>query len=127
MLLFYAILFILFEAITEGLIKRYSPVISAVIFKWWMQDLTAFGLFVLWLLYALQFNNYYVPLWKLVTGFVFVRFLIFDVVWNLTRGVKWNYYGTTKLYDRIMVKLGSWGWFMKVVCGIVGIVFLIKG
>ena len=54
-----------------------------------------------------------------------MRFGIFDVAYNLANGQKWNYYGKTKLYDRIMFKLGSWGWFMKAVAGIVGVVFLI--
>ena len=75
MLLITAIFIILTEAISEGLIKRYSPSISAIIFKWWVQWLIAIGLFVLWLLYALQFDNYYVPTIKIVLGFIFVRFL----------------------------------------------------
>ena len=33
--------------------------------------------------------------------------------------------GRQSLYDRIMFKLGGWGWFMKAVAGIVGVVFLI--
>lgn len=122
MVLLLAIIVICFEAVAEGLIKRYSPAVSAVLFKWWVQWLIAAGLFVLWFLWALQSD---IPIWKLITGFVFVRFLIFDYVWNLSRGVKLNYYGTTKLYDRIMTSLGSWGHFMKFVLGVVGIVFLL--
>lgn len=122
MVLLLAIIVICFEAVVEGLIKRHSPAISEIIFKWWVQWLIAGGLFGLWLLYALQSD---IPVWKLITGFVFVRFLIFDYVWNLSRGVKLNYYGTTKLYDRIMFSLGSWGHFMKFVLGTVGIVFLL--
>lgn len=122
MLLLYAIIVNCFEAVAEGLIKRHSPAVSAILFKWWVQDIIALGLFSLWLLYALQSD---IPVWKLIAGFVFVRFLIFDYVWNLSRGVKLNYYGTTKLYDRIMTSLGSWGVFMKFVLGVVGIVFLL--
>jgi hypothetical protein len=122
MILLAAILFILAEAITEGLIKRHSPAVSAIIFKWWVQWIIAVVLFGIWLVIALQL--YYVPIVKLIIGFIFVRFLVFDVVWNIVRGVKWNYYGTTKLYDRIMIRLGSFGWFIKAVAGIVGIVFL---
>jgi hypothetical protein len=62
--------------------------------------------------------------WKLIAGFIGVRFLIFDVAINLAWGQKWSFYGTKKWYDRTMTKLGSWGWFMKLICGIVGIVFL---
>lgn len=73
---------------------------------------------------ALQFNEYFVPVVKMILGFVFVRFAIFDIAWNLSRGVEWNYYGTTKLYDRIMYELAEWGWFLKAIAGAVGIVFL---
>jgi hypothetical protein len=124
MILFYAILFILAEAITEALIKQSHP--GSIIFKWWVQWIIAIGLFVIWLFaLALPFDKYYVPDTKLVIGFVFVRFAIFDIIWNLARGVKWNYYGTTKLYDKIMFALGSFGWFMKFVFGVIGIIFLI--
>jgi len=124
MLLFYAISFICGESITEGLILRHCPAVSEILFLWWAQWLIAIGLFAIWLfVFALPFDGYYVPTWKLIAGFVFVRFLIFDVVWNLVRGVKWNYYGN-KLYDRIMASLGSFGWFLKAIWGIVGTCFL---
>ncbi len=122
MLLVNCILIILFEAVGEGLIKRYN--LFDFLFKWWVQWLIAIGLFALWLLYALQFDNYDVPVWKLITGFIGVRFMIFDVAYNLANKQKWNYYGTVKLYDRIMTKTGSWGWFIKIICGIIGICFL---
>ncbi len=82
-------------------------------------------LFLLWLiLIAIPFEGYYVPLWKQIVGFIFVRFMIFDVAYNLANGQRWNYYGTTKLYDSIMTELGSFGWFVKIVSGIMGICFL---
>ena len=116
-----AIIIILFESIGEGLMKRFNKV--SWLFINWVQWLTAFALFASWfLIFALPIH--YVPIWKQVLGFVFVRFLIFDPTWNIARGVKWNYYGTTKLYDRIMFELGSFGWMMKIICGIIGVVFL---
>jgi hypothetical protein len=132
MILFYCILFILFEGITEALVKRHSPAVSVIIFRWWIQWLISIALFALWLIIALKFDNYYVPTWKLITGFIFVRFMIFDTIWNITAilaGAKISiwYYGPDddpKFYDRIMIHLGGWGWFMKGVCGIIGICFL---
>lgn len=47
------------------------------------------------------------------------------MLWNLSRGVEWNYYGTTKLYDRVMYELAEFGWFLKVIAGAVGGVFLL--
>jgi hypothetical protein len=125
-LLITVLIFITFEAITEALIKMYRPKLSAIVFKWWLQWIIAIALFAIWLFaIALPFDKYYVPTIKLILGFIFVRFLIFDLAWNLTFGVKWNFYGTTKLYDRIMAELGGFGWFMKLVIGLIGICFLI--
>lgn len=123
MILSYAILFILSEAITEGILKRFNK--AQWLFNGFVQWVTAIVLFILWLIIALRFDGYYVPVWKLVTGFIFVRFMIFDVAYNLANGQKWNYYGTTKLYDRIMVRLGGWGWWIKLCLGIIGVCFLL--
>lgn len=123
MLLFYAILFILTEAVTEGLLKRFNK--ADFIFDLWIQWVIACFLFGVWCVIAANFDNYYVPAWKLIAGFIFVRFLIFDIAWNIARGVSWDYYGTTKAYDRFMVKLGYFGQFAKLVFGIVGIFFLL--
>jgi uncharacterized membrane protein YoaK (UPF0700 family) len=123
MLLFTAILFVLAEAIGEGLLKRLN--LADEIFDLWVQWVIALLLFGVWLVIALQFNEYFVPVVKLILGFVFVRFAIFDIAWNLSRGVEWNYYGTTKLYDRVMYELGEWGWMAKGICGLVGVVFLL--
>jgi len=118
-----AIIIILFEAIGEGLLKRFKK--AEWLFDNFVQWVVAIALFTIWfLIFALPFDKFYVPVWKIVLGFVFVRFAIFDVTWNIARGVKWNYYGTTKLYDRIMFELGEWGWMMKIICGIIGVVFL---
>lgn len=120
MILFYAILFILFEAISEALIKRWRP--DSFIFDNVTQWIIAVSLFIIW--FIIMYHLYFIPVAKLIMGFVFVRFMIFDVVYNLTRGNPILYYGTEKWYDRTMAKLGSWGWFMKFVCGIIGIEFL---
>jgi len=123
MVLIIALIVILAEAIGEALIKKRHP--DSFIFEWWVQWIIAFALFVGWFIWALNFDKYHVPGWKLITGFIFVRFMIFDITYNLTAGLKWNYYGTTKLYDRIMVRLGGWGWWIKLCLGIIGICFLL--
>lgn len=123
MLLFTAILFIAFEAIAEGLSKRFNFA-DDFLFDAWVQWVIALLMFGVWFIVSLHFDGYFVPVWKMITGFVFVRFAIFDVLWNLSRGVEWNYYGTSKWYDRVMYELGSFGWFLKAIAGAVGIVFL---
>jgi putative Mn2+ efflux pump MntP len=123
MILLTAILIILAEAIGEGFLKRFNK--ASWLFGGFIQWLIAIFLFGVWFVIAYNFDNYYVETWKLITGFVFVRFGIFDVAYNLSNGQKWNYYGTTKLYDRLMDRLGGFGIFAKVVCLIVGVCFLL--
>jgi hypothetical protein len=124
MILIYATLFIAFEAITEALIKLYCPKLSVVIFKWWLQWIIAIALFAGWFVIALNFDKYYVPVWKLIAGFVFVRALIFTPIYNIVFGNPIGFYGTSKWYDRQMKKLGSWGWMVVIILGIMGICFL---
>lgn len=125
MILIYAIILILTEAIGEGLLKRFDTGINEVIFDSWNQWVIALMFFFVYLIMAFNFTGYFVPAWKIVTGFILVRFAIFDVTINLVWGQKWDYYGTTKLYDRIMYELGSFGWMMKVISGIIGTIFLL--
>lgn len=122
MVLVYAILFIFLEAVTEGLLKRFNK--AKWLFNPFIQWLVAIFLFALYFVIAYHFDGYYVETWKIIVGFVFVRFGVFDFTYNLSNGQKWNYYGKTKLYDRIMSSLGDWGQFMKGICLIVGVCFL---
>ena len=123
-LLITALLVILAEAISEALIKKRYP--DSFIFKGWLQWFISIALFGIWLFaIALPFDGYYVPTVKLILGFVFVRFLIFDFAYNLTSGLPLMFNGTTKHYDRIMAELGGWGLMMRIILGIVGICFLL--
>jgi len=116
-----AIIIILFESVSEGLLKRFNKV--SWLFINWVQWLTAFALFASWFfIFALPIH--YVPIWKQVLGFVFVRWLFFDFIYNLFAGNRWDYYGSKKTYDKIMTALGEWGLMMKIICGIIGVVFL---
>jgi len=124
MLLIWAILFIEPEAITEGILKRFNK--AEWLFYNLVQWIVAIALSALWFfVVALPFDKYYVPIEKLIIGFVFVRFAIFDISINLAWGMPWNYYGKKKWYDRTMTKLGGFGWFLKIICGIMGICFLL--
>lgn len=125
MLLIYALIFILVEAIGEGLLKRKNYSINEIVFDAWIQWIIALLFFSVWFIMAFHFNGYYVPVWKMIAGFIGVRFLFFDIAYNLSAGNTWYYYGTRKWYDRTMAKLGSWGWMVKVICGIMGVVFLL--
>jgi len=128
MILILAILFNSVEAILEAVFTQKNPKIHVWVEKLHIEIMIF--IFILWGIFAYNFDAYYVPYWKLFLGFWFVRFMIYDLVWNLTTiilGVKISlwYSGTVKFYDRIMEELGSWGWFMKLILGIIGIIFLL--
>lgn len=59
-----------------------------------------------------------------VLGYFLLRFALFDLVWNIAAGQSWDYYGGTKLYDQIMIELGTWGWMLKGIAGLWGIAWL---
>ena len=63
---------------------------------------------------------------KILVAYLLLRFAIFDITWNLAAGQNWLYYGSTKLYDRIMVGLGGWGLMMKAIAGFWGITWLLN-
>jgi len=123
MILTIAILVILTESIGEGILKRFKP--TSFIFDNYVQWVIAVFLFALWFIVAYNLDGYYVPTWKIIIGFVFVRFAVFDVIYNLSAGNKWYYYGTRKWYDRTMYKLGEFGWMLKGISGIIGTIFLL--
>jgi len=129
MILLFCILFILFEAITEGLLKRFNK--AQWLFNNYVQAVIATGLFIVWLfVFALPFDSYYVPTWKLITGFIFVRFLIFDPSFNLSAGLNINHIGTKKWYDKFLGLIRDmWGistiWFARIILGIIGVCFLL--
>lgn len=67
-------------------------------------------------------NNF----WWYIAGYVLLRIAIFDIVLNVSAGLPVFYLGDTKLFDIVMTKLASWGWFMRFIGGIIGITWLLK-
>ena len=127
MVLLLAFIINCFEAVAEGLIKRYSPAVSAILFKRWVQWLIAVVLFGLWLLYALQ-SEFIV--WRLITGFVLHRFFLFDFVFNISAKLPLDFIGSTKIYDKALSWIRDiWGFstivFLKCIAGFWGVMWLI--
>ena len=48
-------------------------------------------------------------IWHL-TSYTLMRMAIFDIVYNLTRGLAWNYHGTTSGWDGLWNELNPPGW-----------------
>ena len=112
-----ALFLIVFEAVYEGLLVRGKHLASELI-----EDIYRGAVIVIISFWLSMVTT--IPLWKIITGIVMVRFATFDIIWNISAGQRWYFYGETKLYDRIMIALGGWGWFVKAICLVVGICIL---
>jgi hypothetical protein len=62
----------------------------------------------------------------ILAGYFLLRFGIFDIIFNISAGQEIFFRGSTKLYDILMGKLGSWGWFIQFCCALPGIAFLME-
>lgn len=50
-----------------------------------------------------------IPKWYIyLLMYCFLRFAVFDVVWNVTAGQKWNYIGITSFMDKFFGKYPGW-------------------
>lgn len=126
-----ALFLIVFEAVPEGLAldghKMIAGILEAV--KLIGITLTVYAYFTVsypekpYSRWYLTFNGGY---WWLIAGYFLLRFGIFDIIFNLSAGQEMFFRGTTKVYDILMTKLGSWGWFIQLCCTLPGIAFLME-
>ena len=124
MILLFTILFNALEAVHEALYDNGKKLLSGIIEA--VLKAMVVSIALAWFAGIHLFDLDYIPYWKLLTGFVFVRFLMFDVIYNVTRGLPLLFMGSTKLFDRILSKVpASFLAFVRVVLGIIGICFLI--
>jgi hypothetical protein len=129
-MIYFALFLILFEAIPEGLAdaghKRlaglleftYRAVITVVIFSCICgvvipiaSDKLGYGLL----------------------GYIFLRFAVFDYIYNLSAGQRLDYIGVTKIWDRTLVRFMTVGrvqfnllHFLRFIFLVIGITFLLK-
>jgi hypothetical protein len=75
---------------------------------------------------VLEWDIYLRSFIKILIGYLLLRFALFDTIWNLCAGQDLFFYGTTKVYDRFMASLGTWGWMWKGISFIWGIAWLTK-
>ena len=131
MILLTAILFIGIEALYEGLALTghktiagiiegiYRAVVTLIVFAW---------------LIGLQWHIYEGNYYFIIGGYLLMRFAIFDLIYNAIAGLPLTYIGKTKLSDKF------WTWFfkvtnfpqslflvpLKVICFLIGVVWLLK-
>jgi hypothetical protein len=93
-----ALFLIVFEAIPEGLADRGMKTFAGILEALKLVVIT--GLLFLFFngIIRFEYNSY---IWYIVVGYILVRFSLFDLLYNLSRGVELNHVGTTKLYDKV--------------------------
>lgn len=136
-----ALFLIVFEAVPEGLALAGHKTIAGVIEFVFLAGvtLTVFAYFTIH--YPNKAGQYYYAFtslsqksvnwcnpnfWWYIAGYVLLRLALFDIIHNISAGLPILYLGDTKLFDIVMTKLASWGWFMRFIGGIVGITWLVK-
>jgi hypothetical protein len=132
MYLLVALFLIIFEAVPEGLALGGHKTIAGIIEFIYRAGitLTVFAFFTKQYpddrkLYETGLRiTYSVNFWWIIAGYVLLRFALFDIIHNISAGIPTFSVGSTKVFDIVMSKLGSWGWFLKFCCALPGITFL---
>lgn len=106
-MIFLIVLFLIIaEAISEALYDKGTKTLSGV-FEFILRAATT--LVVLFWLFGIDSPfGYELSLFKLIGGYVLLRFALFDVTYNLVRGLPVFYVGETKLYDKLWRKFFYW-------------------
>lgn len=130
MVILTAILLILLESSYEGFKTRSFHVTSEFIEGLFL--LCTLPFVFLWLLNVpCPISVHNEDIIKVLFGYLFLRFAIFDGIRNLFAKKELNYIGKTKFWDRkIIQKIADlWGmstvWFIRFVFGVMAIAFLI--
>lgn len=117
-----ALFLIVFEATFEGFKLRKWHIASEMVEFIYLACITfiIFG----W------YNGYFAPtatnpeFWFILFGYVLFRFAIFDIVFNLAANQSIFYIGKTKLFDKLLVKLGAFVFIVKLLAFAIGLSWL---
>ena len=106
-MIFLIVLFLIItEAISEALYDNGSKTLSGV-FEFILRAATTIVV-LLWLFGIDSPFGYELSLFQLIGGYVLLRFALFDVTYNLTRGLEVFYVGETKIYDKVWKAFFRW-------------------
>ena len=68
---------------------------------------------------------FFIYIFKLPWGVFFVaifyRWILFDLIFNILNGDKWNHYGESSYLDRLMKKTGNWHIVIKITALIISL------
>lgn len=135
MLLLAALFLIIFEAVYEGLqIRGWKGIAGIIEFIYLAVIIIAFFAYTLNILFPFHTLTWMeVPLWKTLLGFVFLRFALFDLFWNISAGVSLFYIGKTKYFDKFWQWLIAKGriaiglvWFLRFILFCIALAWLLN-
>jgi len=123
-----ALFLIVFEAVYEGLLIRGKHIASELIELVYRAVLTL--VLFAWVTGTKSIINTDVQFIRIIVGYVFLRFSIFDPIWNLAAGQPINFVGSTKLFDKFLQEIRNlWGinsiWFVRFIAGFWGVAWLL--
>jgi len=123
-----ALFLIVFEAVYEGLVVRGKSLASEVVELVYRAVLTL--VLFAWVTGAKSIINIDIQFIRIIVGYVFLRFSIFDVIWNFAAGQPINFVGSTKLFDKFLQEIRNlWGmnsiWFVRFIAGFWGVAWLL--
>jgi len=115
-ILILALFLIVFEAVHEGLKIKKKHIASGVIEFIYLAIITLIAF--AWISGCrTPFEYQEATFWKVIGGYLLLRFALFDLIWNISADQRWFYLGRTKLYDRFLSKVPTgFIWFIKVIC-----------
>lgn len=122
-----ALFLIIFEAVPEGLALGGHKMIAGLI-----ESIMIAGVVAIIYAFFTGFKYTYIVTHTIgeylfiLVGYFLLRFGIFDIIFNISAGQEIFFRGTTKLYDIVMSRLGSWGWFIQFCCTLPGVAFLME-
>lgn len=129
MYLLVALFLIVFEAVPEGLALGGHKTIAGIIEAIYLAGITLTVFAYITVSYpnkpyTSRYLTFDLNFWWIILGYVLLRFALFDIIHNISAGIPTFSVGSTKVFDIVMSKLGSWGWFLKFCCALPGITFL---
>jgi hypothetical protein len=126
-----AILLISLEAIQEGLKTRKKHIASEFVEFVYLVYVTL--IVFAWVSGQCLLTQSEIPFWKIIGGYVLLRFGIFDLIWNLSAGQSLVFIGSTKAYDRFwewIIKKGKVAigliWFVRFICVCISLAWLLN-
>jgi len=127
-ILILALFLIVCEAVFEGLSIRGKHLASELIELVYRAVLTL--VLFAWVTGIKSIINIDVQFIRVIIGYVFLRFSIFDPIWNLAAGQPINFVGSTKLFDKFLQEIRNlWGmnsvWFVRFIAGFWGVAWLL--